>query len=96
MTLRTRNKELHPTDFLDISAEDATKLNLTDGAKVRLCSAHGATVLPVRISHAVKPGELFTTFHSTEVFLNNVTSPYRDSYTLTPEYKVTAVRVEKP
>lgn len=40
-------------------------------------------------------GELFTTFHTAEVFLNNVTSPYRDKYTLTPEYKVTAVRVEK-
>jgi len=33
-------------------------------------------------------------FHTAEVFLNNVTSPYRDKYTLTPEYKVTAVRVE--
>jgi len=26
---------------------------------------------------------------------NNVTSPYRDRHTLTPEYKVTAVRIEK-
>jgi len=95
MTLRTRNTDLHPTDFLDISLPDSERLKLTDGEKVRLRSAHGAALLPVRIGHAVKPGELFTTFHTAEVFLNNVTSPYRDKYTLTPEYKVTAVRVEK-
>jgi len=95
MTLRTRNTDLHPTDFLDISLLDSERLKLIDGEKVRLRSAHGAALLPVRIGHAVKPGELFTTFHTAEVFLNNVTSPYRDKYTLTPEYKVTAVRVEK-
>jgi formate dehydrogenase major subunit len=95
MTLRTLNKELHPADFLDMSSEDAKKLNLTDGAKVRLRSAYGEAVLPVRINGSVKSGELFTTFHTAEVFLNNVTSFYRDKYTLTPEYKVTAVRVER-
>jgi formate dehydrogenase major subunit len=49
----------------------------------------------VRIDSAIKVGELFTTFHTAEVFLNNVTSPYRDRYVLAPEYKVTAVRIEK-
>ena len=30
-----------------------------------------------------------------EVFLNRVTSPHRDRYAKSPEYKVTAVRIEK-
>jgi hypothetical protein len=30
-----------------------------------------------------------------EVFLNKVTSPYRDRYVLAPEYKVTAVKIER-
>ena len=95
MTLRTHNKELHPADFLDISPEDAERLALRDGEKVRLCSRYGNANLPVRINSAVKQGELFATFHTAEMFLNNVTSPYRDRYVLAPEYKVTAVRIDK-
>ena len=95
MTLRTRNAELHPSDFLDISSPDAKRLALCDGEMVKVRSHYGQTQLPLRINRAVKPGELFATFHTPGVFLNNVTNPYRDAYTLTPEYKVTAVCVEK-
>lgn len=95
MTMRTANVELHETDFLDVSPEDAARLKLKNGARVKVVSRYGRAVLPVRINPALKPGELFTTFHSTEIFLNNVTGPYRDSYVLTPEYKVTAVNVLK-
>ena len=95
MTLRTHNKELHPADFLDMAPEDAERLELHDGEKVRLRSRYGNANLPVRINSAVKQGELFATFHTAEVFLNNVTSPYRDRYVLAPEYKVTAVRIDK-
>jgi len=95
MTLRTYNKQLYPTDFLDIAPEDAERLAFRDGEKVRLRSRYGNANLPVRIKSNVKQGELFATFHTAEVFLNNVTSPYRDRYVLSPEYKVTAVRIEK-
>jgi formate dehydrogenase major subunit len=95
MTLRTANVELYPGDFLDVAPADAEKLNLTDGETVRLRSRHGEVKIPVRVNDAVKPGELFATFHTPAVFLNQVTSPQRDHYTLTPEYKVTAVAIEK-
>ena len=95
MTLRTYNKELHPADFLDVAPKDAERLELRDGEKVRLRSRYGSADLPVRINSAVKQGELFATFHTAEVFLNNITSPYRDRYVLSPEYKVTAVRIDK-
>ena len=95
MTLRTYNKELHPADFLDMAPEDAERLELSDGEKVQLRSRYGSADLPVRINSNLNPGELFATFHTAEVFLNNVTSPYRDRYVLAPEYKVTAVRVDK-
>jgi len=42
----------------------------------------------------MKPGELFATFHTAEVFLNRVTSSYRDRQTHPPEYKVAAVQIE--
>jgi len=95
MTMRTPNAELRATDLLDISAEDANQLNLQNGERVRVHSAHGEAVLPIRITSSVKPGELFATFHTGEVFLNRLTSPHRDRYVKTPEYKITAVQVEK-
>jgi len=49
----------------------------------------------VKISDRVKDGEVYTTFHSTRVFLNQITTSQRDRYTKTPEYKITAVRIEK-
>ena len=58
-------------------------------------SRYGSASLPIRITRRVKPGELFATFHDTAVFLNRVTSPHRDRYVKSPEYKVTAVRIEK-
>ena len=49
---------------------------------------------PIRINTTVNPGQLFATFQTPGVFLNALTGPYRDHTTGTPEYKVTAVRVE--
>ena len=92
---KMQNVLLHPEDFLDVSPEDARRLQLVDGQRVRLRSRHGQTALPVRINETVKPGELFATFHTAAVSLNFVTSPFRDRQVHTPEYKVTAVRIEK-
>jgi formate dehydrogenase major subunit len=93
MTLRTKNTALHTADFLNISPEDAKKLGLQDGNRVKVKSRYGEAVLPIKINPSVKIGELFATFHTPEVFLNYVTSPHCDSYVNTPEYKVTAVSV---
>lgn len=94
MTMRTPNEELRPTDLLDISAEDAERLQLHNGQEVKIRSRHGQTMLPIRITSTMQPGELFATFHTAKAFLNRVTSPYRDRYVKSPEYKVTAVRIE--
>jgi formate dehydrogenase major subunit len=94
MTMRTANVKLRPVDLLDISSEDAKRLDLNDAECVRIRSRYGDAVLPIRITSTVKPGELFATFHTAEVFLNRVTSPHRDRYVKSPEYKVTAVRIE--
>jgi formate dehydrogenase major subunit len=94
-TARTPNDGLHATDYLQLAPADATRLGLSEGEIVRLRSAQGSADLPVQISDHVKPGEVYTTFHSTRVFLNQITTSHRDRYTKTPEYKVTAVRIEK-
>ena len=70
-------------------------LGLADRERVRVRSHYGEAVLPVRVSASVNSGEVFATFHDPAVFLNNLTSPHRDRLVKTPEYKVTAVRIER-
>jgi formate dehydrogenase major subunit len=95
MTMRTPNRELASTDLLEISPPDAARLGLGSGDEARVASRYGAAILPVEITDVVRPGELFATFHTAQVFLNQLTSLHRDSVTGTPEYKVTAVAVHK-
>jgi formate dehydrogenase major subunit len=94
MTARTANKILRATDTLDMARDDAQRLGLSDGARVRVRSRYGEATLPLRISAMVKLGELFATFHDRAVFLNQLTSTHRDRFMGTPEYKRTAVRIE--
>jgi formate dehydrogenase major subunit len=95
MTMRTPQNVLRPTDVLDMSSEDAARLGVSDGEAVRVTSRYGEATLPARIGPAVRPGELFASFQTPAIFLNRVTGPHRDPETHTPEYKVTAVRVER-
>jgi formate dehydrogenase major subunit len=94
MTGRTANNAFQRGDVVEISAADAARRRLEDGALVRLVSRHGEAVLPVSISNRVRDGELFATFHTREVFLNRLIGPVTDEITHTPEYKLTAVRIE--
>jgi len=95
MTGRTPSNALRPRDLLEVSKEDAARLGLCDGERALLRSRHGETVLPVHVSDEVRAGELFATFQTEQAFLNRVTGAGRDGWTHTPEYKVTAVRVER-
>ncbi|HET7217028.1 MAG TPA: formate dehydrogenase subunit alpha [Vicinamibacterales bacterium] len=94
MTGRTLNNDLRPTDTLDVSAADANRINIADGDLVRITSVYGAASLPARVSDAMLSGQLYATFQRPDLRLNAVTGPYRDNTTGTPEYKVTAVRLE--
>ena len=95
MTMRTRNRVLRPTDRLDISAADSARLALCEGDGVLLRSRYGEAVLPLHVDDGVAPGQLFATFSDPTTWLNSVTGHVRDTHTDAPEYKLTAVRVEK-
>jgi formate dehydrogenase major subunit len=94
MSGRTRQQVLRPSDTLDMHPYDAGQLGLREGMSVRVSSRHGETVLPLRITDAVLPGQLFATFHDPARMLNRLTGPVRDTVTSAPEYKVVAARVE--
>lgn len=95
MTNRTPNRELRPTDLLMLSSADSERLAIADGERVRIISNYGEAVLPVEVTDRVQSGELFASFHDPKVFLNYATGPTRDRFTQAPEFKVTAVAIEK-
>jgi formate dehydrogenase major subunit len=95
MTRRTANNVLRPADLLDVSPDDAADLSVHDGDAIRVVSRYGSAVLPARVNAAIARGQLFATFQTPAAFLNALTSPHRDAIVGTPEYKVTAVRIER-
>ena len=95
MSYRTSSAALRPSDTLDVAPADAARWGVLEGEMVRVSSRYGTTTLPVHISPAMQAGQLFSTFHRPDLFVNRLTSPVRDRLADTPEYKVTAVRVEK-
>lgn len=95
MTMHTRNTQLRRTDTLDVAPADAEQMQLHEGDMVRVRSRHGRALLPIHANPRIKAGELFATFHTTAVSLNRLIGPHRDAHTLTPEYKIVAVRLEK-
>jgi formate dehydrogenase major subunit len=95
MTMRTPNKRLRPTDLVTIAPDDAVRIGVAAGERVRLRTRHGEAVLPVEVSDKMRKGELFASFHDPSVFLNFATSPVRDRFTQACEFKVTAVAIDK-
>ncbi len=95
MTRRTNNSKIVGEDLLAIHPKDAKKKEIETGDRVRLVSARGEVFLNANVSREVKPGILYTTFHFPELMINKLTSNVHDAETMCPEYKITAVDVEK-
>ncbi len=95
MTRRTDNQTISPMDYLEINPLDAAKKNINAHDQVRIFSDRGSVEIPVKLTYLVKPGVVRTTFHQPEIFINMITGNVGDEFTLTPEYKVVAVDIEK-
>ena len=65
------------------------------GDWVAVQSRSGETALRAEITDRVQPGVVYTTFHFPESGANVVTTDNSDWATNCPEYKVTAVEVER-
>ncbi|MBK8958946.1 MAG: formate dehydrogenase subunit alpha [Proteobacteria bacterium] len=94
-TRRTSNSLWHQEDRLEIHPHDAETRGVVDGDWVGIKSRAGETVLRARVSEAVQPGVVYTTFHFPESGANVITTEHSDWATNCPEYKVTAVQVVK-
>ena len=94
-TRRTANSLWHPEDVLEIHPHDAEERGIVDGDPVSINSRVGSTTLHAKISDRMAPGVVYTTFHHPLSGANVITTEFSDWATNCPEYKVTAVQVNK-
>ena len=78
-----------------LSPEDAARLGVRDGDRVRVTSRRGSVVAPARVEPALHAGLVFMTFHfQDDVRTNVLTINETDPKSGTAEFKACAVRVE--
>jgi predicted molibdopterin-dependent oxidoreductase YjgC len=87
--------ELVPAGVIEINAEDAGDMGIADGDLVRVSSRRGSVSGNARLSTGLPRGMVFMTFHFSEIPTNELTGDAVDPVAKIPEYKVSAVRIER-
>jgi predicted molibdopterin-dependent oxidoreductase YjgC len=83
-------------ETIDVSPEDARRLDIAEGEVVLVSSRRGALDVPVHVDPALRPGLVFMTMHfPDQVDTNVLTIEATDPRSGTAEFKATAVRIEK-
>jgi formate dehydrogenase alpha subunit len=80
---------------VEMNPRDAAALGVADGDMVRVVSRRGAVVAKACLTDDSPAGVVFMTFHFAESPTNRLTNPALDPVAKIPEYKVSAVRIEK-
>ncbi|MFW6331039.1 MAG: formate dehydrogenase subunit alpha [Gemmatimonadota bacterium] len=86
---------LEPECFVELSAADATRLEVEDSEYVRVRTRRGAVRARARVGSRVPDGTIFMPFHYGDQPANRLTNPAVDPTAKIPEYKVCGARVEK-
>jgi formate dehydrogenase major subunit/formate dehydrogenase alpha subunit len=81
--------------FFEINAEDAVALGIGDGDVARLVSRRGELDAEAHYSERVYPGLVWMALHFAQAKVNWLIHDVGDPLIGTPEYKVSAVRVER-
>jgi formate dehydrogenase alpha subunit len=96
-TMTRRSEKLHqevPEAYVEIHPDDAAKIGLNGGKRVRVVSRRGQIELDALVTDYIKPGIVFVPFHFAEAAANALTNAELDPVAKIPEYKVCAVNVE--
>ncbi len=87
---------LSPEAWVEINSRDAKRLKILHGDYVRLYSRRGSIErIIVRVTETVAPGQIFVPFHYAEANANNLTLNICDPISREPNYKQSAVQIEK-
>ncbi|MDI9599281.1 MAG: molybdopterin dinucleotide binding domain-containing protein [Acidobacteriota bacterium] len=86
---------LRPHELAEVNPADAARLGVDEGDVVRVTSRRGSITTRVTVTEKVPPGVVFMTFHYAESPVNELTNAEGDPVTMTAEFKVCAVRMER-
>lgn len=98
MTMRIpETAAAHPYAYIEIHENDAKKMSLGQGDMVKVSSARGSCVLPVKIVNMTLEGVCFIPMHDQkgDRMVNFICSDIVDPVSAEPDYKVAAVKIEK-
>ena len=96
MTGRTPElMEIEGKSFIEMNIEDANKLGIANGDRVKVSSRRGSIESTARVGTKTSPGESWMPFHFPDGNANWLTNAALDKYARIPEYKVCAVKIEK-
>lgn len=83
--------------YAEIHEQDAAAAGIRDGGPVLITSRRGQVRTQARVGRRVPPGTVFLSFHWKESPANLLTQDFAlDPLAKIPEYKVCAVRLERP
>jgi assimilatory nitrate reductase catalytic subunit len=89
-------EHLAPGAWLEMNPADAAALSLRSSDLVDIVSRRGRVAgVPLRVTGVVGPGQVFMPFHFFETNVNNATQDAFDPISREPNYKQSAVRVER-
>jgi formate dehydrogenase alpha subunit len=86
---------IEPEDTMKINPDDADSLKIADGEMVKVTSRRGEKVTKAKVTDIVPPKVIYMDFHFAESPTNILTNCALDPICKVPEYKVSAVKIEK-
>jgi anaerobic selenocysteine-containing dehydrogenase len=90
-------ERLSPNAWVEMNPRDARTLRLKSGERVDVVSRRGRIHdLELRLTETVAPGQVFVPFHWATANANQATQSAFDPISREPNYKQSAVRVERP
>ena len=87
---------IEPEGVVEINPVDASSLKIADDDKVKVVSRRGEVVTRAKVTQESPPRVVYMDFHFAESAANVLTNPALDPIAKIPEFKVCAVRIEKP
>ncbi|MCI1903612.1 formate dehydrogenase subunit alpha [Enterococcus hirae] len=95
MTGRTEGiNQISNESYIEINFEDANRLGIQDGDKVRVASRRGVIETNAAVGDRVMADSVFMTFHFPDGNANELTNSATDDIAFIPEFKVCAVKIE--
>ncbi len=94
LTRRSKLDDIFPEAVVEIHPDDAARLGIRSGDRVRVRSRRGEIVVTARVTARSPQGVVFIPFHFAEAAANELTVDALDPKAKIPDYKVCAVAVE--